>query len=462
MGKVSIVMDSKIRIPGGTLPEEVIETLRERLVFKNPLWEKNRRENRPNHGVERFLRCIWTDRDTKDLVLPKGYLAPLIRLLHKHRVDFEINDKTLDLSAQGLFVESLFRGRAELSRPFHWEAMDKVLDSRFGILIGPPGSGRKMLACRAVAERKTPALVICSTKRALYVWREAAMRYLGLEEAEIGLLGDGHKDMGRAFTVAITVTLGKVFDQIKEQTGFVIVDQCDTANLKVYFKVGMMPAAYILGIGRSPRRRGGLTGIMNAYLGPRLYQIYPEDVFDEQTRPAIRVRGTGFDYANPEDFEGMLKALCEDDQRNHMIAQDVLEACADEKTKAVVLSNRLEHLEQLHKAIEQAYGRAEIISSHTSKTHKDKALGRFERGALQVLLLSSRSISSFDSHRVNALFVASPIRFEEHLTQAVGLLFHGNNGQGRRPMIYDYRDKPRVLQASLKRRLKIYRTMGAK
>ena len=195
--------------------------------------------------------------------------------------------------------------------------------------------------------------------------------------------------------------------------------------------------------------------------GAEAVPIYPEDVFDEQTRPAIRVRGTGFDYANPEDFEGMLKALCEDDQRNHMIAQDVLEACADEKTKAVVLSNRLEHLEQLHKAIEQAYGRAEIISSHTSKTHKDKALGRFERGALQVLLLSSRSISSFDSHRVNALFVASPIRFEEHLTQAVGLLFRGHNGHRRRPMIYDYRDKPLVLQASLKRRLKIYRTMGA-
>ncbi len=462
MGKVVVIMDSKIRMPEKDLPEEVLEVLRQRLTFRNPLWEKNRREGRPNHGVERFLRCIWTEHDSGHVVIPKGYLSSLIRLFHKFRVDFELRDETLSFGEEGLFAQVLFQGTAGMDRPFYWEGLDRIMENRFGILVGPPGSGKRMLACKVAGKRGVPALVICSTKRAMYAWKEVAMRHLGLEETEIGLIGDGRKDLGRAFTVAITFSLWKIFREVEETIGFVVVDQCDTANLKVCFKVGMMRAPYILGLATAPRRKGGLTGLMNAYLGPRLYQIYPDDVYDEDTRPVVRVRATGFDYDNPEDWEGLLRALGESKARNSLIAKDVLELCADSSIKAIVLSNRLEHLEALKRVLAEAYGRTEIICGQTAKGDRERILSRFERGALQILLLSFRAVSSFDSKKVSALFVTAPVRFEDHLTQAVGLLLRRHNGHRQRPMIYEYRDKPQVLQASLKRRLKIYRTMGAR
>ena len=97
MEKIIIKLDNRIRIRKKGLPPEVAVLLEKRLIFKNPLYYTNERYGRPNYGIEPILRCIWEDKDNGDLVITRGFLAELIRILHKARLEFELKDFTQSL-----------------------------------------------------------------------------------------------------------------------------------------------------------------------------------------------------------------------------------------------------------------------------------------------------------------------------------------------------------------------------
>ena len=70
---------------------------------------------------------------------------------------------------------------------------------------------------------------------------------------------------------------GKVLEEIEPEIGFVIVDECNRANLKIFFKIALFNCPYLLGLANSRKRQGGLTEIMHAYLGPRVAEMWPDD-----------------------------------------------------------------------------------------------------------------------------------------------------------------------------------------
>ena len=349
-----------------------------------------------------------------------------------------------------------------LKWPYHGEALERITEHRFGILVGPFGCGKKMLACKLVARRKVPALVIVMTKREMYTWKDAASRFLGLKGRDIGLIGDGRRELGRKFTISITLSLYKVIDQIEPQIGFVIVDSCDRANLKIYFKASLFNCPYMLGLAGSPKRSGGLTRLMKSYLGPRLYQICPEEEM-HRARPVLKISATGFEYDYEDDFSEMITALCQDQGRNHLIVQDILQATVEPGARALVISERVGHLTELKERIKEAYSEAEIVTGDITEKRREEITERFDQGKLQIILVTLKSIHTLEVKQADHLFVASPLKYGDHLAQVVGkLLGNSQKEQGeQRPVICDYRDEPGILKASLKQRLKIYRSMGA-
>jgi len=456
MEKLNIRLDNRIRFQKNSLPPEGIALLENRLIFKNPLYYRNKEYGRPNFNIEPLLRCIWEENG--DMVIARGFLSDLIRILHANRVEFELTDltRTFDVA----FDSSLGLESLGMKWPYHSEALEKMSKHRFGILVGPSGYGKKMLACKLVARRKVPTLVIVMTKREMYAWKDTASRFLGLEGQDIGLIGDGKRELRKKFTISITLSLYKVLDPLETQIGFVIVDSCDRANLKVYFKASLFNCQYMLGLAESPKRSGGLTRLMNAYLGPRIYQIYPQDEI-RQARPVLKITETGFKYNYQDDFSEMITVLCQDPERNRLIVGDILQAVAGPGAKALVISERVEHLVELKTRIKEAYSEAEIITGDTSDTGREKITRRFDQGKLQIILVTLKSVCRLKVKRANYLFVASPLKYGDHLTQVVGKLLIDTGKKEQRPVIYDYRDEPEQLKTSLRRRLKTYRTMGA-
>lgn len=459
MEKVKITVDSKIRIDRAKLPEEVIGRLKESLIFENPLYRRNLRYGRPNHNIEPYLFCIWHDKQCDDLIIAKGFLSELLRVLNAHRVEFELEDLTHRLP------EATFDFRGSLYG-YQDEAMKEISKRRFGVLVGPIGSGKKVMVLKLISMRKTPALVIVRTKRQLYQWKEAAIRFLGLTgEQDIGLIGDGHCHLDRALTISISLSLYKVIDQIRENIGFVIVDQCEAANLKIFFK-GVMPlnSKYMLGLACSSKRSDGLTRLMCAYLGPNLHRIRSSLTKFEglgNERPELRIQNTGFEYDYQDDFPGMISALCSDEKRNRLITADVLQKTSNPGSRVLVISERIGHLQELLKLIEAAHSQGEIIAGEIPETKRTEIFRRFDLGKLQLILVTLKSIHTLEVKKANCLFVASPLKYGDHLTQIIGKLLGTDTGR-QSPMVYDYRDEPEILQNSLKRRIKVYRGMGAK
>jgi len=454
--KVSIRLDNRIRIQKECLPSRVIALLEKRLIFKNPLFYANEKYGRPNFGIEPTLRCIWEDKESGDLVITRGFGMELIRIFHKNRVEFEIEDLTQSPDE----VSFTFQGAPYGYQVEAWQELNK---HRFGVLVGPLGSGKKVLALNLVARRKVPALVIVKTKRELYQWKEIAMRFLGLEAPDVGLIGDGYRELGKRFTIGITLTFYKLIDELKAQTGFLILDQCDKANLKVLFKASLFDCPYQLGLARASKRSDGLTRLMYAYLGPKISEIWPENGWTSfkglAVRPILRIKSTSFTYDYQDDWSEMINALCQDQGRNKLILADILQETADPTAKALVISERVSHLEDLLQQIKGRYSDGVIITGDTSNKERAELTRRFDLGKFQIILVTFKSIPAIEVRKVNRLFVVSPVKFDAHIIQIIGKML-GTGQQEKQPEIFEYRDEIKLLQASAKRRLKIYKSMG--
>ena len=125
MEKLKIRLGDRIRFRKESLPPEGIALLEKRLTYKNPLYFKNERYGRPNINVEPKLRCIWEDSGIGDMVIARGFLAELIRILHANRIEFELIDQTRTFEPVG-FNSRVGRESLEMKWPFQIEALEKI------------------------------------------------------------------------------------------------------------------------------------------------------------------------------------------------------------------------------------------------------------------------------------------------------------------------------------------------
>jgi superfamily II DNA or RNA helicase len=448
-----IMMDDLIRIIKDDLPPKLIDTLKVQLIFENPLYLKNLRYGRPVHGVSPHLFAIWTEGE--DLLIPRGFARQLFALLHAHRIAFTLQDRTRRVAAIDLTFCGTLHG-------YQIEAVEDLIKHHFGVLTAPLGSGKKVIALALIARTRLPALVIVRTRHELYYWKELAGRFLGLGKEEIGMIGDGHRRLGK-ITIAISVSLYKVLKNVRPKIGFLVVDSCDRANLKVFTHAVLgFDCSRQLGLAASAKRSDSLTGLMYAYMGNQIHEIKGRQRFEGmgKARPRLRIQKTGFHDAESRDYQDLVNSLIKDRDRNRMIVADILQEAADPVTRALVVSDRKEHLAILSGMIEEAQGQAAIINGATPESARERIVQSFETGISRVILMTLRSVASLELKRVDRLVVASPFKFHDFLSQVVGKILGAE--QGDRPaLIYEYLDQPQLLRDSFSRRLKAYRSMGA-
>ena len=451
--KMIIRVDRAIRIRKSDLPEELVGILKEKLIWENPLFLRNARYGRPNHGIDRFLFCIWDDQPNDDLIIARGFFSELARILRGNRISFEVEDHTQKVPG----VDFAFHGSLY---PYQTEALEALRKRRFGILVGPQGCGKKVITLKLIAERKARALVVTRTRRRFYAWKEAALRFLGDHDHIVGLVGDGQRDVAKPFIVGISLSLYKCLDEFKDRIDFLIIDDCSGANLKIFFKIVMqLKCGHMLSLSRVSKRPDGLTRLMEAYVGPRIHKIDGSLFTPLQRRPGLRINDTGFDYDYRDDYPEMILALTRDQDRNGLIVKDILETTAEAGTRALVVSERIDHLREISRMIQGALVDADMIIGETPEKKREEILGQFHHNKFPVLLATLKTVPGLDVKGVDFLFVICPFKFLDHITQIVGKLLRAGKCE-RRGVILEYRDKPEILRVSLKRRLKVYGTMG--
>ena len=450
---ITIIINSYLTIDGA-LPPEVKNYLYKRLTFTNPAYVEKQERGYWTGDTPRELSFI--ERTDEGLIIPRGFISQLSGILDRQGVGYTINDETRSLPE----VPLRFRGQLY---PFQEEAVEAVLKHRFGVINAPAGSGKTIMALCVIAERKQPTLVICHTKELMNQWKARAIEYLGLCEDDIGQIGNGKKEIGPGLTIGIVNSVFKVADEIRDHIGFLVVDECHRAPARTFTEaVTAFDSRYMLGLSATPYRRDKLTRLIYYHLGGEKYNIDPKALQDLNRimKAQLVVTETNFHYPYEDDYQRMIEGLVNDDNRNSLIANTVLKVNGHEGI-SLVISDRKSHCQALFDLIKGRRS-VEVLNGDMASKERERIVERLNQGGVKVLIATAALIGEgFDLPALSNIFLATPVKFTGRVIQYIGRILRVAEGKTT-ATVYDFLDRPGVLQASFKTRCHAYRNLGVK
>lgn len=150
----------------------------------------------------------------------------------------------------------------------------------------------------------------------------------------------------------------------------------------------------------------------------------------------------------------MLSELCEDPQRNVMIADDIAREAGNGGGTCLVLSDRKSHLAVMphNKGIS-----ADVLTGNASSKERGAIVDRLNAGNSKVLIATGQLIGEgFDATSLRTLFLTTPAKFDGRLIQYLGRVLRPAPGKDK-AKVYDYVDvNVGVLTVSARSRQKIY------
>jgi superfamily II DNA or RNA helicase len=451
---IRITLDASLKLAG--LPAALRETLIKELCFHNPKWLENNRMGRWNGGVPKELHFY--DKVGQDgLWIPRGYMRRLLVTLRREGLGYELDDKRRHLDP----IELPFRGEL---RDFQEAAVAKMLRREFGTLCAPTGSGKTVMALYLISQRHQPALVVVHTKELAFQWIERVHTYLGIEEAAIGLIGAGRKQVGDRISVALVQSLYKCAQEVAPRIGHLIVDECHRAPSRTFTEaVTAFDCRYMLGLTATPWRRDRLSKLIFWHLGDVHHQVAREDLEAKGHILSAEViwRPTGFEpYFDPvNEYTKMLAELTSDDLRNRQIAADVSQVVQSGAAGiCLVLSDRKKHCQVIKSLLKYRHGiEAALLTGDLTSEQRKRVLDRIRSGAEQVVVATGQLIGEgFDCPDLATLFLATPIRFSGRVLQYLGRILRPAEGK-KGATVYDYVDvKVPALVKGAEARQRIY------
>lgn len=453
--EITIHMDNAVRILEADLDPGVVKRIEADLTLPNPKWEQVEKYGRSRRRNFQPEMLSFFQRQNGVLILPRGYVNHLLNRIGSS--PYLIVDRTRTLDA----VDFGFRARLH---PYQLAAARDLTARRYGVLEAPPGAGKTVIALNIIARRRQPAMVIVHTKELMYQWHRRATEFLDIGEDEVGLIGDGRKDLGRKLTIAIINSLSRVLDEVKPSVGHLVVDECHHTPARTFTEVvGGLDAAFMLGLSATPYRRDKLTRLIYFYLGDRLHTIRPRELqdIDRIMRASLRVRKTGCKYYfDSDEYQSMIAALVADRQRNASIARDVVEHARTNGGIALVISDRVAHCEELHRMISSSGLPASLLTGRVPMARRSELVEELHHSSSRILVATSQLIGEgFDLKALSSIFLATPIRFTGRVKQYIGRVLRISEGKDK-AVIYDYVDENGMLISSFQSRLRAYEDMG--
>lgn len=421
------------------------------LTIINPAWLENQKMNRWNGRTEKILHFYMET--SSGLVVPRGLLPWIVNLLKKNR--FQIIDWTRTLPE----VEFQFNGDL---KPFQQEAIDKILSSDLGTLEAPTGAGKTVIALAVIAHRRQPALIIVHTVELLRQWTDRIHTFLGIPTNDIGIIGNGKKEMGKRITVALIQSLYKCASEVAPHIGFLIVDECHRTPARTFTEaVSTFDCKYILGLSATPWRRDGLSKLIFWYVGNVVHKVDKENLVEsgDVLKAEVIPRETNFyPFSDPtSEYAKMLSEVTQDYDRNRLIVGDIAKEAGNGGGICLVLSDRKTHCNTLRAMLESKGIQAEVLTGDTPDNERKAIVQRLNEKQTKVIIATGQLIGEgFDCKELSTLFLTTPVRFDGRVLQYLGRVLRPAEGKDK-PRVFDYIDKNvGVLKASAEARRRVY------
>jgi len=444
---VTLTVGADITIDAGA-PLALRRAICEVLTVENPAYREAEEHGRSTRDLEPDLSYYRQGRDGA-LVVPRG-AGDIVRALCKEQgARYTVLHETV-VAAPVAFDERVTLSDAQE------RAVGEMLARRTGILSAPAGSGKTVMAMCMIARRQQPALIIVHTKELAHQAIARAVAVLGLDEAEIGLIGDGQCRVGERLTVALVQSLARGIPPALLHVGFVLVDECHHAPaMQMAAVVSQFPARYIAGLSATVYRRDGLDKVIHFYLGDTRATMDAGDLTDRLIHPRVVKRDTGM-RPGGDTFSEIVGQLVVDPARNALIVGDV-ERGVKVGRRCLVLSDRVEHVEELTRLLRAEGVAAAALHGRLGKRVRAQVVEDLAAGVIDVVVATGSLVGEgFDCPRLDTLFLATPVSFRGRVTQYLGRVSRSAPGKVD-AFVFDYCDDNRMLWSTYRNRIGVYR-----
>lgn len=458
--RVGVVLANQIFVDSTGLPAILRNRILRLASFSNPEFYEAQAMRLSTWGKPRILYCY--ELFPKHIALPIGCLDDLTGLFEHYKITPEVRDERND----GIPIEATFSGTLSSEQE---AAALALLQEETGVLSATTAFGKTVVALWLIAERKVNTLVLVHRKQLMDQWVERIGQFLGIPKKEVGRYGGGiHKRNGR-LDVAVLQSVGRkgeIEDWVKEY-GQIIVDECHHVSAFSFEQVVRSATAkYKHGLSATLTRKDGQHPIVFMNLGPVRYTVNArkqaaERSFDHR----VKVRQTEFvsRLAEPVSIQDLFNEVSGDEDRNRLIAQDVLAAYREHR-QILVLSERTEHLAVLHALLAPSAENLFLLQGGMGRKQVRavmEGLASLDRDRGVVILSTGRYLGEgFDLPNLDTLFLTFPVSWKGTLAQYAGRLHREYYGKTE-VIIYDYLDAAVPILARMHgKRLRGYAAQG--
>ena len=381
----------------------------------------------------------------------------------------ETEQKFKSIKAQFKFIKEL--------REYQNEIIDKVLpkmkQTGGGLLSLPCGRGKTVIALAIAQKLKYKTLVLVHKSFLQDQWIERAKFFT---DAKIGIIRQSTvdiQDKNIVIGMIQSISMKEYDPKIFNEFGLIIVDECHHIASKVFSRaLRKCGANYTLGLSATPKRQDGLTKVIHWYLGKMLYSearepnnhvvvrklnlILDDPLFVEKTQWSPK----GLIPSMPK----MITNLSKIKRRNKMIVDIIDTLRHNPKRKILILSGRIEHLENLKamvdKRLEKDIKNNKLLEGDIKTCFYIGKLKQAERRGTELygdILFASYEMAheGLDIDRLNTIILATPKR---SVVQAIGRIMRKIlTDADIKPLIIDITDNLSAFTFQGDARLKLYR-----
>ncbi|WP_326983202.1 DEAD/DEAH box helicase family protein [Chryseobacterium sp. MYb264] len=428
-GRLTITLQQNIRIQRDGLATSLINFLKEELNLANSEFFIKKKSGKTTFGTERYFKLI--EETENEIIIPRGFIGKLLRFCKEQNLDFDFQDHRKQKEKVGFSFNTTLK-----------EHQDKVIDGiskkDFGVIVAPPGSGKTIMGLKIIADKKQPALIVVHRKQLLEQWQERVQAFIGIPKHEIGIIGQGKAKIGKQITIATIQSLPKQIEQIQNQFGTILVDECHHIPAKTFRDtIEKLETFYLYGLTATPFRKYNDHKLIFAFLGEVISEITSNEI-ENFKHAQIIVRNTKLDIpfnSKTDNFETLSKILIHDSERNKFILDNIKTELSKGKRIAII-TERKEHIDTLYLFLKQSY---EVItlSGDDSESNRKLKWQILQQDNFQIFITTGQYFGEgSDLSNISSLFLVYPFSFKGKLIQYIGRVQRSEIS----PTIYDYRD----------------------
>lgn len=462
---IKVTVADQIYIDRSDLASPMIAQLVRLASFQNPEFYRAQAMRLPTFGKPRIVSCA--ELHPRHVALPRGCFDEAIGFLSDHGATADLDD----LRENGARLPETVRFHGEL-RQQQSQAFDALAEHATGVLAATTAFGKTVVASALIARRARNTLVLVHRRELLSQWVERLGSFLQIDPKQIGTIGAGKRKPTGVIDVALIQSLvrkGEV-DDIVADYGHLVIDECHHLSAASFELVARRSKArYVTGLSATVARKDGHHPIIFMQCGPVRHQVSAKSQAAESgIHHRARERHTRFRLpealamAERPSMPAIYAALAEDEARNDLIFDDVLKSL-EAKRSPIVLTERKDHLENLHQRFSRFAKNIVVLRGGMSAKDRKAAHAALnvDDDEERLILATGRYIGEgFDDARLDTLFLTMPIAWKGTLAQYVGRL-HRRHNDKKDVLVVDYVDSsvPVLARMAAKRRTG-YRALG--